>query len=420
MPKDPSSTETTEIRKRLLSVAIPYAESLKERPGLNGILLYGSLVTDRLTPFSDIDLAIFYDGEPACRIEHRVVSGEKLDLIAFPLEDVTKLLQPLPRSLDVGFPFKFVLESLLLAEDDSILYDPTGELRRVKKRLLEAVSYSDLNRVSLSDGYHHFYRVNAEEARSLLEAGKFQEALDKAKWCGFALSLLIREHTGQKDVWKAAEQAGIPEFAAKREELASLSAPSNDAAEAVWTATQALWDHALDAMGPLKEQLREEGVTDPDRLEFNGEYGLFWPGEYLSEFGRTINEVDYSMLRCRHDLDQGKGAEALQHLFGCRGAEGIRRRWEALDVAFKGTGYDCAAHIEPMLQSEAFTRLGERLDRAMEAAAPQQATPETAQRALSLVAEMEGMLVKIIPFMSLDELNAWKDLPEERKPDAPA
>ncbi|MHB0998383.1 MAG: hypothetical protein ACYC27_03975 [Armatimonadota bacterium] len=41
----------------------------------------------------------------------------------------------MPRSLDAEFPVSYVLESLLLADDESILYDPTGVLLRVKASL---------------------------------------------------------------------------------------------------------------------------------------------------------------------------------------------------------------------------------------------------------------------------------------------
>ena len=398
-----------------MRVAVPYAESLRSRPGLLGILLYGSLVRGSLTAFSDIDLALFYEGEPPHGIERRVVDGVKVDLIAFPLADATKLLDPLPRSLNVGFPFSYVLESLLVAGDDGILYDPTGELLRVKTRLGEGLSFHALNRVSLAEGYHQFYRVNLAAARSLIEQGDPTGALAKVEWSGGALAFLLRVHTILKETREAAEREGIPEFADKREELASIMAPPDNAVEAVWEATRDLWTHAMQAAAePVKECLRAGGVTEPDLLELAGNYDLFWSGDSLNELGRAMGEVDDSLRRSRHDLDHGQGEEALRHLWGCRGAQGIRHRWERLSAALKETGYDCSGVIDPMLEHAEFARLGERLDTAMKAVEPKEATPEAVQQALALTEEMEGILTGVIPFMSEEELAEWRPSSPER------
>jgi predicted nucleotidyltransferase len=411
-PFDPNA-----LREQLLSIALPYAESLKSRPGLVGILLYGSLARGGLSPFSDIDLAVLYEGEPPHQIEHRVVEGKKLDVIAYPLECVTGLLDPLPRSMDVGPPFfSRAFESLLRSGNDAILYDPTGELLRVKTRLNEAVSFDALKRASLSNGYLHFYCPNIQQARSLLEQGDAPGALDKAKWCGWALGLLIRDATLLKETREAAERLGIPAFADKSDELAMMSAPPREAIEAGWAAQQALWDHSLaTAMEPIREKLRSEGVEEPDQLEIAGNYDLFWPGEYLTELGRTQGEVSYGLRRCRYDLDQGRSAAALQYLSGNGGSPYARTRWERLSVALKATGYDCSSLIASMLDSPEFARLGEHADRAMKALAKKEATPEAAQRALSLTEEMEQLLVHVVSFMSPEEWAEWQGPP---KPEA--
>jgi predicted nucleotidyltransferase len=400
--------DTNARRQNLLQVTLPYAESLKNRPHLVGILLYGSLVRGSLTPFSDIDMALFYEGDPPNRFEFRQTEGEKVDLISFPLDAVTNLLDPPPRSMDAGFPFSYVLESLLLAGEDSILFDPTGELLRVKTRLNEEVSFPALSRVSLSKGYHSFYRPNYDTARSLLEQGDYAGALEKAKWCGGALGILLREHTRLKDLQKAADRLGIPEYATQRKALASLAAPTYEQAEAVWAATQTLWNFTLDrAVEPLKACLQSQGAGDTDRLELIGNYDLFWPGDILYEYGRLMEEVPYALRRCRYDLDHGKGAESLQHLWGCRGTKGVRHRWERLGAAFKGMGYDGDSVIKPMLKSSEFARHGERLDRAMRATERQEAKEEAVRQALALVEEMERMLVKVLPLMSQEELAEW-------------
>jgi predicted nucleotidyltransferase len=414
MPHDLLLFDANARRQHLLQIALPYVESLKSRPHLVGILLYGSLVRGGITPFSDIDMALFYEGDPPNRFEFRRAEGEKVDLISFPLEAVTKLLNPLPRSMDAGFPFSYVLESLLLSGEDSILFDPTDELLRVKTRLKEEVSFAALNRVSLNKGYHAFYRPNYDTACSLLEQGDATGALEKAKWCGGALGILLKEHTRLKDPQEAADRLGIPDYATRRKALASLAAPTDEQAEAVRAATQTLWDFTLGrAAEPLKERLQSQGAGDTGRLELIGNYDLFWPGDILYEFGRLMEEVPYALRRCRYDFDQGKGAESLQHLWGCRGTKGVKHRWERLGAALKGMGYDGDSVIEPMLESAEFIRLGERLEQAMKATETQEVNPETARRALALVGEMERLLVKVLPLMSQEELAEWEKLLEE-------
>lgn len=390
--------DTNALRNHLLSVALPYAESLRNRPGLVGILLYGSLVRGSLTAFSDIDMAIFYEDSPVCRIEHRVVDHIKVDLIAFPLTDVTKLLHPIPSSLDVGFPFSYVLESLLLGDSESILYDPSGELRRVKTRLDEQTSFPALKLASCSNGYHQYYRTGRDKAGKLLEQGDFLGALDQAQWSGWALTHLLREFTTLKDTREAAERLEILDFAGRSEELAAILAPSHEDSEAVWAATQALWEYSLQAAAaPVREHLRAQGVSEPDGLELIGNYDLFWPGDRLHEFGRVIGEVDLSLRWCRSDLDRGKGAAALKRLWACQGQQIIRHRWECLAAALTATGYDCSAIIEAMLNGTEFTRLGKRLDEAVQASQRKDATAEMAHHTLELTDDMEQLLLKVIP-----------------------
>lgn len=398
------------LREHLLSVAFPYAEFLRRRSGLVGILLYGSLSRGRLTPFSDIDLAVFYEGAPTWEVEHRLASGEKVDVIGFPLADVTGLLSPPPRSMDVGYPFSLVLQSLLLSGEETLLFDPTGELRRVKANLGGEATFRALNRVSLSDGYHGFYRPNRDEAVSLLERGDAAGSLGKAKWCGGALGYLLRVHTVEKSTRRAAERLGVPGFADRREELASIRAASPEAAEAVWAATQALWDYALwTAAEPLREHLRSLGVADPDRLEMVGEYDLFWPGRNLNELGRVMVEVPTALRWCRFELDKGMGEEALGRLWGCRGTQDVRHRWERLSAALQDTGYDCSSVIAPMLASPDFARLSERLDAALEAVERKDVHPEDARRALAMLEEMEPMVTGVLPLLSEEELARSKE-----------
>ncbi len=397
--------DASAFQNHLLGVARTYAKSLQGRPGLVGTLLYGSLIRGELTQFSDIDLAIFYGDTPPCRIEHRVVNGVKVDLIAFPMADVTALLDPLPASLDVGFPFSYVLESLLLGDGDSLLYDPTGELKRVKTRLGEQLSYAALNRASLRRGYRDYYLISRDEARSLLKTGDFGKALDNAQGAGWGLEYLLGAATLRKDTRKAAEELGIPDFAGKAEELAALLAPALETAEAVLADTQALWNYSLGAAMPLvRDCLGAKGIAKPDRLELIGDHNLFWPGERLHEFGRVISEVDLSLRWCRADMDAGRGATALQRLWACRGSEGIRRRLGALANALNGAGYDCAAPLETMISSAEFTRLAERLDQATRAAERTPATPAAAHHALALTEEMERLLLSVIPLSDSDAL----------------
>ena len=333
-----------------------------------------------------------------------------MDIIGFPLTAATHLQDSLPRSLEVGFPFSYVRESLLLAGDDSILYDPTGELRRVKTRLREQVSVAARNRVSVSEGYYNFFCAGRDEAAALWAKDDLAGAMDKAQWAGFALCILLRDQPRLKETRAAAERLGIPEFADRRDEQTALVACSDAAAEAVWAATQTLWDYTLQtAAEPIRERLRAQGIADPERWEITKGSDLFWPGERLNEFGRVMGEVPLALRWCRSELDRGKGALALYRLWACRGTSGVRYRWERLSDALTQMNHNCSDLIEPMLDGAEFARLGGRLDEAMQNAQPKPATPQTVQRAMTLTGEMERILLPFLPLLSREELAQAKD-----------
>ena len=54
-------------------------------------------------------------------------------------------------------------------------------------------------------------------------------------------------HDRLKDPREAAGRLGIPEIVDRREELGAVMAPPEEAVEAAWAATRALWDHAMGA-----------------------------------------------------------------------------------------------------------------------------------------------------------------------------
>lgn len=388
------------MRQRLLRVALPYAESLKSRPGVRAIMLYGSLVRGSLTPFSDIDIALLYDSEPPYRIEHRLVDGTKVDVISFSVQEVTKLLDPIPSALNFGFPICYLLESLLLAGPDSILHDPTGELTLVKTRLTESTSYDRLAKATIRDDLSGCYREAIEAARVLLGQGNAREALKKAKLGADILADSICVYTVSKRTDEAAAQLGIHSFAAKYYELVRLASASEARVEAVWAATKALWEHSVQsAVEPLKNRLREQGVSDPDHLELVGDYDLFWPGGGVNELGRVLAEVDLSVRWCRSELDRGRGEAALGYLWACKGSAGIRHRWERLNGALIDSGYDCSTIVQKTLEGQEFRALGEQLDSLLTAVEDKPVGTPDVRRALELTQEMEQLLRQALPLL---------------------
>lgn len=386
------------MRQRLLQVALPYAESLNGRAGVVGVMLYGSLVRGSLTPFSDVDIALFYESDPPHRIEHRLVSGTKVDLISFPLQDVTNLLDPIPSGLYCGFPFSYVFESLLLAGPESILHDPTGEIARVKTRLLEETSYRRLAMAPIREELGRTYVDAIKDARHMLEQDCAREALGKAQRAADALAECACACTISKRTDEAADMLGMLAFAAHYYETMKLASAPEHVVEDVWAATRALWEHSKQAASvPLKDRLRQHGIGDLDHLELIGDYDLFWPGGGINELGRVLAEVDLSIRWCRSELDRGSGQQSLDYLWACKGSGGIRRRWERLDAALSDTGYDCSEMIKRMLQGEEFSTLGDRLDLLLLTIDKSPVIAADAKRAIELAQEMERLLRQALP-----------------------
>src|SRR5690349_15249580 len=71
----------------LMALARKVAADLPSRPGVAGVVLYGSLALGdppELTPFSDVDLALSLEEPlPAHFAEHRVIDHVKVDVTLF-------------------------------------------------------------------------------------------------------------------------------------------------------------------------------------------------------------------------------------------------------------------------------------------------------------------------------------------------
>ena len=94
----------TETRKRLMKIAEEQVELLKQREGVLGITLYGSLAGGDITQFSDVDMIVVIQGEePEYLTEHRVVDGLEVDIKPLNIDRIRSLPDRMQESVeDIG------------------------------------------------------------------------------------------------------------------------------------------------------------------------------------------------------------------------------------------------------------------------------------------------------------------------------
>jgi hypothetical protein len=361
------------------------------------MVLYGSLASGdppELTQFSDVDIALILDRElPAHFTEHRLLDGVKVDVLFFPIDTARRLASQQPERLyQDGWLTQYLIKSFLLGAPATVLFDPTGEIARIRERFRGMTTYAHM---ALTDARRWVREIEQElltTARKQLREGDFEEALKRAGWTVRWLEGTLQTFTSTKNLPLAAARLDLAEFVSLATELRQIMSPSQAAVEAYWQAAHALWDHTFRHLfEPIRAELRRAGVTEPDELELVGDYHLFWGGNRLHEYGRVIAEVDLSLTWSRYELDQARPLHALDLLWACD-AEDTRRRCEGLVDALKAVGHDVSHLVEPFLAASAFEPLAAEADRALAATRRQDRSRAESERAVSLAQELHRMV----------------------------
>jgi predicted nucleotidyltransferase len=388
------------IQKRLHAVATRCAQDLQAPHRPVALLLYGSLARGGLTPFSDVDIAVIVPGAlPAYRVEHRLVDDVKVDVIFCQMAALTDLNVHVPQSLVGSHQVSsFLLESLLIGPERTVLFDPTGAIRRVKQELRRLTSYEKLALPWGREVYHELLTNELAPAVEQFQEGDWTGAMERARRIAWDLCITLRILTGSKDTEAAARRHNIPQFSLIVEAVKQFCSPHPEAVQAVCLALGSLWEYALQtAYEPAIERLVEVGVNEPERLELIGTYAFYWSGCRLTELGRVTADVDLSLQWSRFELERQDCTGALWALRKCDSAPAITRIWAALGTALLEAGHDLTALVRSLLDDPEFRRRGEVVERARQELRPVTASRANAQRALSLVQELQLLLERTFP-----------------------
>jgi predicted nucleotidyltransferase len=391
------------VQERLLAVATRCARDLQARHQPAALLLYGSLARGGLTPFSDVDIAVVVPGAlPAYRVEHRLVDDVKVDVIFSQMAAVTDLTVHVPQSL-VGSPqvSAYLLESLLVAPEWIVLFDPTGAIRRVKQELQRLTRYETLALPWGREIYLGLLTSDLAPAVEQLQAGDWSGAMERARRIAQDLCITLRILTGIKDTEAATRGHNIPEFSVIVKEVKQLCSPPREAVRAVYLALSSLWEYSLrTAYEPVIERLALAGVDEPERLELIGAYEFYWSGYRLTELGRVTADIGLSLQWSRFELERQDLTEALWALRKCDSAAAMNRIWAAIGTALLTAGHDLTALVRSLLDDPEFRRRGEVVERARQELLPATACRAHAERALSLIQELQMLLEGAFPLKS--------------------
>jgi predicted nucleotidyltransferase len=383
------------IQERLLAVAARCVRDLQARHRPAALLLYGSLARGGLTPFSDVDIAVIVpEALPAYRVEHRLVDDVKVDVIFSQMAAVTDLTVHVPQSLVGSHQVSpFLLESLLVGPERTVLFDPTGAIRQAKQELRRLTCYEKLALPWGREDYHELLTSQLAPAVERFQEGDWTGAMERARRIAHGLCITLRILTGTKDTAAAARGHSIPEFSRIVKEVKQLCSPDREAVEAVCLALSSLWEYSLRAAyEPVIERLAEAGVNEPERLELIGSYEFYWSGCRLTELGRVTADVDLSLQWSRFELEREDCTEAVWALRKCDSAAAITRIWAALGTALFEAGHDLTALVRSLLDDPEFRRRGEVVERARQELRPATVSRAHAERALSLVQELQRLL----------------------------
>jgi hypothetical protein len=390
-----------DVRKRLMAAARRYAENLRSRPGVVGVMLYGSLASGdppELTPFSDVDIALILDNElPAHFVEHRLRDGVAMDVLFYHSDTVRALITEPPQSLYAGswLP-QYLIKSFLQGSEETILYDPDGELAQIK-RTLNALT--TMEKLALPDARRWLKETEAEclqPAVEQLREGSLLAATENAGFARRRMEWIARTLAATKRRDVAAERLGIPAFTAAANRLRQMQSPDIGALGTYRQAARALWDTAFaQVFQPVEAALRRAGVSDPARFELTGDHALFWPGNRVQEFEWLIKEIELSFTWSRYEQEQGNLLEAQAILWPCTGERTVAR-CAGLAAALQEAGIDVAPIVTPVLEGAEFRRLA-AAEAETEATLRPDVIPYTeAEQAVRLAQEMDALLAAVV------------------------
>jgi hypothetical protein len=384
-------------RRRLMATARQYVGSIQSKPGLVGIVLYGSLAwgdPSELTPFSDVDLALLLDGEPPAHgAEQRLAEGMKLDVSLISMGWLREQLGPQPeRREEDNWVHNVLLKSFLLGNEETILFDPAGEIAQARREFNALTSFPAMALPGARRWLREVEERHLVPAREQWQDRRFREVIDH---CGHALRtldsiLLTLAHTKNREL--AAPRLGVPRFSTAASELRQMLTPDTAAAQAYWQTALDLWGYTYHRVyEPLRSELRSAGVVDPDRLEMAGDYPLFWAGNRIVELGRLTADVDLSLTRSHYELARGNVYEALTQLWPCDVNSTIAR-CQGLAAALEEIGHDITAIVIPFLEDQEFRRLGAEVNEAAQKTRRQEVSSTGAERAVRLAEELRQIL----------------------------
>lgn len=389
------------LRQKLMAVAREYADRLAPEPDVVGMALYGSLASGEppeLTHLSDVDIALILDRElPAHFTEHRLVNGVKVDVLLFSLDTVRGLVREPPQSLyGGGWVLHFLIKSFLLGGAEAILFDPTGEIARVKRALNSGAAYRALAVPDARRWTEEFARAYLVPAAQHLGREEWSDALNKAGAALWLLDPALQMLAAAKTPEKVARRLGVARFYEIAAELRKQAGPDADAYDSFAQAAQALWAGTRPRVfEPIRERLLRAGVPDPDRLELAGDHALFWAGNRIHEFGRVIAEVDLSFVWSREKQEQGDLFGAQQMLWACD-AERTRKRCEGLAAALDAMGYNVYDIVTEGLEDVEFHRLAAAVDERQRSLYQRMVSPEQARQGVDLARELYAIATDVV------------------------
>lgn len=138
MPEYPGAHQRNQKTGGLVAIALQQIEGLDGYEHVQFVILFGSAQEDRMTGESDIDLCIYYDGDPAEAAKFRysilsILPGKRYDIQIFqslPLYVRVEVLRGTPVFVrDQRFLYEKAGETLRDFEDfKHRLYDYTGQV----------------------------------------------------------------------------------------------------------------------------------------------------------------------------------------------------------------------------------------------------------------------------------------------------
>lgn len=387
-----------EQKKRLLAIAARFADDLRQRPGVQGAFLYGSLMRGDLSPFSDVDVVVIYhDGSaPPYSAEHRLVDGVKVDAIGFDMAAIRLVADHPPGDMiGVGYFDWLAIEGLLLGDDQHVLYDPQHAIWEAKRRIGARTSYEAIARRTVAVWMREM-DAHLSHAREALAHGNPSDAIwksaDVARWARGTLTALGRH----KELAVAAQRVGVDGLPPLVRELVALEAPPRQAVAAKLAAAEDLWRYSVaQAWDPILSHVVAAGVDRPLKMELVGSYNLFWRGERLHELGRVPAEVEHSFRVSRRELERDNAAGANGALSFCGTSDEITERWAAIARALAAHGHDVSPVVSALLASAEYQELAAALDRANDAVQPPGRTPAEARHAVELATAVRDMVAGV-------------------------